>query len=93
MQIWIDRPKVYLPARLQHELDKKQQQEAWRRRYFTTAVSVLVIVVLNLAGLKVALNGGGEWAAVPMLMSALPVLWLFDKAVFGAAPNSSESNS
>lgn len=90
MDIWIARPKLYLPDRLQRQMEKERAWKAWRKQFWVSMAAVITIAALNSAGLKIALDGGGTWAVVPMLVSALPVMWLFSKAAFDSAPNPGE---
>lgn len=90
MEIWIARPKLYLPARLQRELNRQSAWKSWRKQFWIAMSAAMSIAALNSAGLKIALDGGGKWAVVPMLISALPTMWLFNKAAFESAPDPTE---
>lgn len=86
----IARPRLHLPARLQRELERERALKIWRKQFYLSMAAALSIAALNSAGLKIAIDGGGKWAVVPMLISAVPVMWLFNKAAFTQAPDTIE---
>lgn len=90
MEILIARPKLHLPARFLREQESERAWKSWRKQFWISMAAAISIAALNSAGLKIALDGGGKWAIVPMLGSVLPVMWLFDKVAFAQAPDTTE---
>ena len=87
MTIWIAKPKLWLPGRLQRLQESEQQDRAWRRRFLIAAVMALSVICLNSGALYLSRHHHGNWAFSLMTMASLPMIWLFDKAVFLNPPS------
>ena len=86
MGLWIVRHRVWLPTRLQNQMIDEEEWRIWRKRFFAAMVAALSVAILNAIGLGLAFHGYGNWAIFPCCLSALPLVWLLDKAVFNAEP-------
>jgi hypothetical protein len=80
--IWIARPKIHLPARLQRQLEAESSWKKWTRRFWGAHVAGVSVVSLNSSSAYLALHGDGKWSIVSMMLSNLPLVWLVDKAVW-----------
>jgi len=86
-RIWVARPRLYLPNRLQRQIENEQELRAWRRRFWAAMAAALAFAILNAIAMSIILHGGGDWAILPGLLSVPPLMWLFDKVAFGVTPD------
>lgn len=86
MTLWIAHPQLILPERLQRQLDADHRWRAWVQRFWTSLAAGISVFALNSGSVYLALHGYGKWSVLPFALTALPVVWLIDKAVFHPTP-------
>ena len=82
MSYWIARSLLLVPERVKKQLDKKQQEEAWRRRAQRCTLSMLIILALSLVSVVLTKHGFGALAAGCIVLLYFPLAYLYDQAVF-----------
>jgi hypothetical protein len=86
MEILIAKPRLDLPDRLRREMNEERRLRAWHRRAWMAIAAAALVAVLSNIALYLALHGLGTWAVLPGVLSAIPLMWLLDKAAFENAP-------
>ena len=78
----IYRPALWLPERIQRQLDDQSAHDRWTRHFWNGFTAVIAVTALNWSALFMALHGHGKWCVVPAGLAALPLMWLLHYAVF-----------
>jgi hypothetical protein len=86
MEIWIAKPKVLLPERLQRKAEQEHRHHAWQRKAWKTLGAGLAICVFTNLGLWLVLHGYGGWSTIPAALTVIPLLWLISRAMFDVEP-------
>jgi hypothetical protein len=84
--LWIARPRLFLPPRMEQQQEDEWVDKRFRKRFWIAGAIGLFIITCNSTALWAADAGMKNLSIVAAMMAGMPTAWLIKEAVFKYEP-------